>query len=268
MARRAVVAGQFYPARSAQLEKELSSLLAPVTKKYDAIGVVAPHAGYIYSGSVAGTVYASLKKVNPTAVILGPNHTGYGEKFSLMSSESWITPLGEVKIDKELSDEILKTSRLIKEDSLAHRSEHSIEVQLPFLQRLRADIRIVPIVISCADITLLTAAGKDIANAIKKLKRDCLIIASSDMTHYEDQQAAKSKDSKAIDAILRLDESELVRRVERYGISMCGYAPTSVMLTASKELGAEKAELIKYQTSGDVSGDYSAVVGYAGLIIG
>jgi len=267
MVRKPVVAGQFYPGKSARLQEEVASLIKPAVKKRPAIGVVAPHAGYMYSGVVAGYVYASIEEIKPTAVIIGPNHTGYGSRFSLMSNEDWATPLGTVKVDKELAGRILETSQLAEEDASAHAHEHSVEVQLPFLQRLKPDIRFVPIVVSSTDIKALVGFGRELADAIKKSGKDALIVASSDMTHYESHQAAKSKDSRAIDAILKLDEAELVKRVEQYDISMCGYAPTAIMLAASKELGAKKAELIKYQTSGEASGDYSSVVGYAGIIV-
>ena len=267
MVRKPVVAGQFYPGRNAQLKEEVESLMKPASKKSSAIGIVAPHAGYVYSGSVAGCVYASIREVKPTAIIIGPNHTGYGEKFSLMSTEDWATPLGQVKIDKELASQITKASRLIKEDALAHSHEHSIEVQLPFLQVLKPDIKIVPIVVAYAKAEDLTRAGEDIAEAVKASGKAVTIVASSDMTHYEIHESAKSKDSKAIDAILKLDEKELIRVVKEYDISMCGWAPTAIMLAAAKQMGAKKAELIKYQTSGDTSGDYSSVVGYAGIIV-
>lgn len=267
MVRKAVVAGQFYSGRRSQLEKEVTSLMKCPLGKYSAVGIVAPHAGYMYSGGVAGNVYASIKNLKESVVIIGPNHTGLGEQFSLMSTENWMTPLGEVAVDDELAKMILKTSQLIKEDKVAHTEEHSIEVQLPFLQKLKPNVKIVPITVSFADIDTLTAVAGDIVRAIKKIKIKPLIIASSDMTHYEDQESAKSKDLKAIDSILNMDEAGLVRRVKEYNISMCGCAPAAIMLIISKELGAGTAKLIKYQTSGDISGDYSSVVGYAGIIV-
>lgn len=266
MTRKAVVAGQFYSGRAPQLNKELDALIDDKPKKISALGAMVPHAGYMYSGPVAGKVYGCLR-IKPTVIILGTNHTGYGEQFSLMSTDSWSTPLGDVAVDKELSAEIIKTSRLIKEDKAAHTLEHSIEVQVPFLQKLKPDVRIVPIVISHADIDTLVAIGIDIAKAIKVSKKDCMVISSSDMTHYEDHKSAKLKDSHAIDAILRLDERELMKTVARENITMCGAAPTASMLACCKELGAKKAELVIYQTSGDISGDFSSVVGYAGIVI-
>lgn len=267
--RKPVVAGQFYPGTAQGLEKQLSGWIDKSVQKTDAKGAVMPHAGYIYSGQVAA---ATIFKINAkkTYIILGPNHSGMGTAFSLMSKDDWQTPLGQVAVDKKLSGEILANTKFIKEDSLAHVYEHSIEVQLPLLQYLyKSDFKIVPIIIASADPHALKAVGRELALAIKKEKMEdeVLIIASSDMTHYESQQDAEAKDKKAIDAILRLDEDLLFKRVKEEDISMCGYAPTMVMLSAVKLLGAKGAQLVKYQTSGQVSNDYSAVVGYAGIII-
>ena len=267
MVRKAVVAGQFYSGRRSQLEKEVTSLMKCPLGKYSAVGIVAPHAGYMYSGGVAGNVYASIKNLKESVVIIGPNHTGLGEQFSLMSTENWMTPLGEVAVDDELAKMILKTSQLIKEDKFAHTEEHSIEVQLPFLQKLKPNVKIVPITVSFADIDTLTAVAGDIVRAIKKIKIKPLIIASSDMTHYESHESAKKKDKLAMDQILELNTNKFLEQIGKYNISMCGYAPTSVMMSAALKLGAKKAELIKYMTSGETSGDYSSVVGYAGLVI-
>lgn len=268
MIRKPAVAGQFYSGSRGSLLKEVESLIDRSAEKEDAIGVVSPHAGYVYSGAVAGAALSSIKP-KPTYIIMGPNHTGLGGQFSLSASDSFETPLGEVKIDKILKDLIKKNSRYIKEDEYAHSREHSIEVQLPFLQILQKDFGIVPIVISYADIGVYQDIGRSIANAIKelKLKKDITIIASSDMTHYEPYEIVKEKDSKAIEAILELDENKLVDRIDKLNISMCGYAPCAILLVAAKELGAKKAKLIKYQTSGEASGDYSSVVGYAGVRI-
>ncbi len=268
MIRQPVVAGQFYPASKETLRKTVESLTDLSAKKEDAIGILSPHAGYIYSGAVAGSVFGAI---NPktTYVIMGPNHTGLGKPFGLATDESWKTPLGEVKLDTVLAGEIRKNSRYIKDDELSHSSEHSIEVQLPFLQCIQKDFKFVPITISYATLDVYTAIGIEIADSIKNLKlaRDVAIIASSDMTHYESQESAKRKDSAAIDSVLKLDERKLVENISRLDISMCGYAPTAIMIVAAKRLGARRAKLVKYQTSGDASGDYSSVVGYAGIII-
>lgn len=267
--REPVVAGQFYPGTRAGIEKVFKGFVNRAEKKEDAKGVVMPHAGYGYSGRVAGATISAVN-LKSTYLILGPNHTGMGTAFGLMSNEDWQTPLGEVGVDKKLAQAILSSSRFIKEDKLAHTEEHSIEVQIPFLQYCSsADFKILPLVIASADLNALQNVGKELAQAIKKIgiENDVLIIASSDMTHYESQQSAEKKDKLAIEAILKLDEGLLLKRVREMDISMCGFAPTIIMLTATKELGATKARLVKYQTSGDASGDYSAVVGYAGIVV-
>jgi hypothetical protein len=184
-----------------------------------------------------------------------------------MTEGIWKTPLGEVEIDSELGKQILARCRHLEEDHVAHLYEHSIEVQIPFLQYFKRDVKIVPIILSHSTGATYKEIGKGIAEAIKRSKKKAVIIASSDMTHYEPQQSASRKDAKAIEAILELNEDELLRRVEELNISMCGYAPTVSLISAAKELGAKEAELVKYQTSGDITGDYSSVVGYAGMII-
>lgn len=266
MKRNPAVAGQFYPLRAASIEKQVFEFIDKTAKKTNAIGIVSPHAGYIYSGPVAGSVYSKIE-LKPTYIILGPNHTGRGKQFSIMSEGTWVMPQGEVEIDSDLAKGLLRKSEFIEEDFLAHAYEHSIEVQLPFLQYFKEAFKFVPIIVSYAEGHIYQALGKEVAKVIKDSKKDVLIIASSDMTHYEAQEDARSKDMKAIEAILKLDEEELIKRVEEFDISMCGYAPVCVMLSAAKELGAKNAELVKYQTSGDTSGDYSSVVGYASIIV-
>lgn len=266
MIREAVVAGQFYPGTAQSLNRQIESMVDKKARKEKAIGVVAPHAGYIYSGFVAGCVYSSVD-ITDTVVILGPNHTGIGAAISLYKKGKWRTPLGEVEIDAELADEILESSKSAKEDESAHSYEHSLEVQLPFMQYFKKDLKIVPMVLSPAGLEAYEDLAQAIASAIKKRKKDILIVASSDMTHYEPHQAAKEKDKIAIEAILNLDAKQLLEKVHRYNISMCGSVPTAVMLMAAKALGAKSANLVKYQTSGDASGDYNAVVGYAGIIV-
>jgi AmmeMemoRadiSam system protein B/AmmeMemoRadiSam system protein A len=224
-----------------------------------------PHAGYIYSGPVAGATISKIR-LRDTFIILGPNHTGLGKAFSIMTQGFWRTPLGDVEIDSELARNIATLSSYLEKDSDAHRYEHSIEVQLPFLQYFKKNIKFVPIILAQADGAVYKEIGKAIARAVKKLKREVIIIASSDMTHYESQASAKEKDNRAIEAMLALNEDELMDRVERLKISMCGFAPAISLITAAKALGAEKAELVRYQTSGDTTGDHSSVVGYAGLI--
>ena len=266
MVREPVVAGQFYPGSPSQLKTMIQGMVDEQAIKEEVIGLVSPHAGYIYSGPVAGAVISRIK-FKDTFIIIGPNHTGRGEPLSIMTQGTWETPLGEVEIDSELGKQILATSSHLQEDSMAHQYEHSIEVQLPFLQYFKEDIKIVPIVLAYSSGDTYKEIGKELAQAIKDLNKEVVILASSDMTHYEPQESAQRKDNKAIEAILDLDEAELLQRVSELNISMCGYAPAVCLISAAKELGATTAELIKYQTSGDVTGDYAAVVGYAGIVI-
>ena len=266
MVRNPVVAGQFYPASTSALKEMIEMYVDEKVEKEEVIGVVSPHAGYVYSGPVAGAVISRVK-FKDTFIILGPNHTGRGKPVSIMTEGTWQTPLGEVEIDTELGKRILASSGYLQEDPLAHQYEHSIEVQLPFLQYFKPDIRIVPITYAYASGAAYQEIGRKIARAIKDLNREVVIMASSDMTHYEPQESAQKKDMQAIEAILDLNEEELLRRVGELNISMCGYAPAVSLISAAKELGAKGAELVMYQTSGDTSGDYSSVVGYAGITI-
>jgi len=266
MMRNPVVAGQFYPASASELKRMLKGMVEEKAKKQEALGVISPHAGYIYSGAVAGATISQIK-FKDTFIIMGPNHTGRGRPFSIMTEGSWQTPLGEVEIDSALGKQILANSRYLEEDFLAHLGEHSIEVQLPFLQYFNTEFKLVPIVLAYAGGAIYKEIGKALARAVKESGREVVIIASSDMTHYEPQASAQRKDNQAIEAVLALDEDELLRRVDKFDISMCGFAPAVSLIVAAKELGAKGAELVKYQTSGDTTGDYSSVVGYAGIII-
>jgi len=266
MIRNPVVAGQFYPGAASQLRAMIETLVDKTAVKEEVIGLVSPHAGYIYSGPVAGATISRIK-FKGTFIIMGPNHTGLGKPLSIMTEGTWSTPLGEVEIDSELGKKLLSISNHLQEDHVAHLREHSIEVQLPFLQYFKKDIKIVPIVFAYSAGSIYKEIGREIAQAIKELNKEVVIIASSDMTHYEPQESAQRKDNQAIEAILDLNEDELLRRVEELNISMCGYAPVVSLISAAKELGATGAELVRYQTSGDTSGDYSSVVGYAGILI-
>ena len=266
MIRNPVVAGQFYPGSASQLKEMIRGMVDEKATKEEVIGLVSPHAGYPYSGPVAGATISRIK-FKDTFIIIGPNHTGRGKPLSIMTEGTWETPLGQVEIDSELAKQILAASSHLEEDYPAHQYEHSIEVQLPFLQYFKPDIRLVPIILAYHNGATYKAIGKDIAKAIKELNKRVVIMASSDMTHYEPQESAQKKDAKAIEAVLDLNEDELLKRVDELNISMCGYAPTASLIAAAKELGATSAELVKYQTSGDTTGDYSAVVGYAGIII-
>lgn len=269
MIREPAVAGQFYPESENTLLKTVKALLSTRPEVLEnAIGALSPHAGYIYSGSVAGRVFASIKPKS-TYIILGPNHTGLGSPFSISSAGAWKTPLGQIGIAFDVVQKIKNICPLIREDDSAHIYEHSIEVQLPFLQALQKEFKIVPIVISHTKPDLYIETGSALAQAVKdmRIEDDVMIIASSDMTHYESQSSAAEKDHIAIKAILDMDCEKLIHDIQKFDITMCGYAPAAVMLQAAKILGAKKSRLIMYQTSGDISGDYASVVGYAGIII-
>ncbi|MFH1552118.1 MAG: AmmeMemoRadiSam system protein B [Candidatus Omnitrophota bacterium] len=265
MARNPVVSGQFYPGDKETLLKELGGMIPDCSEKINAVGAIVPHAGYVYSGYVAGEVYAKLKP-KTTYIILGPNHTGYGERFA-SCAESWSTPLGPVDVDKDLLAEMMRETGLIVEDSSAHAFEHSIEVQLPFIQKTSPEASIVPITVQYGNLSEYQELALAITSAIKKKNRDAIIIASSDMTHYESRKVAKEKDKKAIQAVLDLDAEKLLNVVEKNNISMCGYIPAGIMLMCAKSMGAKKAELVKYSDSGEMTGDTLQVVGYAGMIV-
>jgi len=266
MIRTPVVAGQFYPQTEASLKKMISKMVDADSEKQEIKGMVLPHAGFVYSGYVAGLTVSKAILKN-TVIILGTNHTGRGEPFGIMVNGKWKTPLGEVKVDSEIAKSILKHSQLLKEDNACHLYEHSIEVQLPFLQYLKNDIKIVPIMISGSDIKTYQELGNAISQGFRKVGRSAVFVSSTDFTHYETKDSAEKKDRLAINAILGLDEAGLFNTVKENNISMCGVAPTCTLISVCKNIGATKAGLVKYQTSGDVSGDYSSVVGYAGMIL-
>jgi AmmeMemoRadiSam system protein B/AmmeMemoRadiSam system protein A len=266
MIRQAAYAGQFYPGNKAQLRTMIESFVDKTAVKEEVVGLLAPHAGYIYSGPVVGAVLSRVK-LTDTVIILGPNHTGRGVPFSLASEGTWATPLGKVEIDSELAEKLLRNSKYLQKDEEAHEQEHSLEVEIPFLQYFKPEIKIVPIILASGDGKVLKEIGLEIAQTIAELKKDVVIFASSDMNHYESQKVAQKKDRMAIDAVLNLDGPELLKRLRQQDISMCGYAPAFVMITAARELGAGKPELVKYMTSGDTTGEYNQVVGYAGIIV-
>jgi len=266
MIRKPVVAGSFYPASPSKLEEMITGMVDDSAPREEVVGLICPHAGYIYSGLVAGAAISRIRFTD-TFIIMGPNHTGLGKPFSIMTSGTWETPLGNVEIDAELAQKLAGNSSYLEEDINAHLREHSIEVQIPFLQHFKKDVRIVPIVLSHASGSIYKEIGLEIAEVLNGLERDVIILASSDMTHYEPEEQARRKDSSAIEAILRLDEDELLERIAEQNITMCGYAPVVALISAAKAMEARRAELVRYQTSGESSGDYSSVVGYAGLII-
>jgi len=273
-----VVAGQFYAGTKSALLKQIEECYTsdhgpgkiPKARAgpRKIIGLVSPHAGYMYSGPVAAHGFARMAEDGcpKSVIIMGPNHTGAGSGVSMMISGRWSTPLGEVRIDAELGDEIKLASDIIDVDSVAHTYEHSIEVQIPFLQHLFGEkFKIVPICMMLQDERSSTDVGDAIAKASKG--KDVVIVASTDFTHYESQRSAIEKDKKVIDRILAMDSIGVVRTVDEFGVTMCGYGPVSAMLQAAKKLGAKKAELLKYATSGDTSGPMEQVVGYASIAV-
>jgi len=266
MIRQPAVAGQFYTGDGRKLRAELESLITirPVREKV--MGIVAPHAGYMYSGAVAGDVYGRIE-IPATVIVLGPNHHGFGARAALYPDGEWLTPLGNVQIDIRLAELIGKHSPLVEDDSTAHHYEHSLEVQVPFLQFIRPDVRIVPLCLGLGDFASCRLLGEGISLAIREYGEDTLIVASSDMTHYESAAAARAKDNLAIREILGLNPEGLLKVCRSEGITMCGVVPATVMLVAALELGATKAELVRYATSGDVTGDNRQVVAYAAFTV-
>lgn len=265
MIREPVVSGQFYPSLPADLSKIIESFKPAHPQKLSAKAVILPHAGYVYSGKVAVVTLAKVI-LKRRIVILGTNHSGLGEQFSLYPNGSWRIPLGEIPIDEELAGKILEAGKYIRADTMAHKFEHSIEVELPILKYMMKDFKFVPISCMPGSLAEYRAVGQQIYEGIKDLKEEVLLVASSDMSHYEPDARARRKDRMAIEAILNLDEDELIRRVERENISMCGIAPVAILLVCSKLMKVKKVQVVMYQTSGDTTGDYTSVVGYLGAV--
>src|SRR5438046_1373408 len=262
------VAGSFYEASPDRLRAQVKDCFAKTDappSKESFIGAVVPHAGLMYSGHVAAAFY-SRAELPKRFIILCPNHTGAGHFAAINREGAWRTPLGDVKIDTPLADALMSRTSLLSEDARAHVREHSLEVQLPFLQQLVGEFTFVPICLGAHRYDYCETIGHAIAEVIAH-ERDVVIIASSDLNHYEDQKSTLRKDQLAIDAVLALDPRELWRVVDEYDVSMCGFIPTTTMLLAAKELGATRAELIRHATSGDINGDYTHVVGYASILI-
>ncbi len=266
MLRKAAVAGRFYPAKSEALRNAIAGYLSPSETKKKALGIIVPHAGYVYSGHVAGAVFSTIE-IPERLIILCPNHTGRGDPLSIMSSGEWEIPFGKVKIDSELSGKLKHHCHLLTENAGAHKLEHSLEVQLPFIYYLKQSSQFVPISIGTGGFALLERLGKAIAETVKALPEEVLIIASSDMNHYESDETTRRKDKLAIDRILALDPKGLYEIIRSEGISMCGFGPAIAMLYGTSYAAERHAELVRYATSGDVSGDRAQVVGYAGIAV-
>jgi len=275
--RRPCQAGAFYAGTAESLKKQIEDCflhelgpgkIAEVAKAgpRHMVGLVCPHAGYMYSGPVAAHAYyrLALDGKPDVVVLLGPNHTGYGSALAVMNEGFWTTPLGDVEVDGESANRIVQESHIVDVDDSAHSFEHSIEVQLPFLQYLYgSQFKIVPICFLMQDLT----SAREVGHALTKVLagKNALIIASSDMTHYEPHQRAEKKDRLALKALEEMDEAKFYSTIEAYNMSVCGYGPIATLIAAAKILGAKEAKLLCYKTSGDVTGDYSSVVGYAAV---
>ena len=264
--RKPAVAGAFYPADPADLLREIRTFTPQESIKTSCWACVVPHAGYMYSGHVAGAVYSRMH-LPKRLVLLGPNHTGAGQPLAIMSTGAWLTPLGEAQIDEPLARELVARFPFLHEDSEAHRKEHCLEVQLPFLQALLSEFSFVPVVIGTGRLDVLLDFGQALSELVRSHGADVLVLCSSDMNHYEPDDVTRVKDAYAIEKILALDAFGLHDVVARKHITMCGVAPTIAMVAAARNLGAQRAELVKYATSAEVSGDRDYCVGYAGVVV-
>jgi len=231
-------------------------------------GLISPHAGYEFSGPVAAFSYLELAEdgVPETVLILCPNHTGMGSGLSTMTEGSWLTPLGEVPIDTEFAEKLVSNYPLLDDEPSAHLREHSCEVQLPFLQELGQDFKLVPICMMMQDLETSQELGRAIAATVDELDRDMVVIASTDFTHQMPHEVAEAQDAKVLEAIETFDEEEMIKRIITNNVTMCGYGPVATTMAASKAMGARDARILKYATSGDTSGNYTSVVGYGSAL--
>jgi len=264
--RKAAVAGQFYPGTAQAVKAALSELVDELEDKERVLAAVSPHAGWQYSGRGAGMLFSRIK-IPKDVIVLCPNHRGLGSNVGIMTEGAWELPTGEVKINESLAGRILDRCDLVSDDPSSHYAEHSLEVQLPFIQHFRPDFLLTPISISRLDYQACEELGMALANAVVDEGADALVVASSDMTHFESAEAAEKKDRMAIDRILELDPEGLYDTVTKNRISMCGMIPAAVMLVYAKKRGATEARLVDYRNSGDATGDYREVVAYASIIV-
>lgn len=264
--RKACVAGRFYPGSKTALAEQIASYLFEAPKKEDAIALICPHAGYMYSGAIAGQAFSSVN-IPDKIILIGPNHTGLGPDASVMPSGTWEIPTGKVEIDEVLASKVLASSTLFRADFEAHIMEHSLEVQLPFIHALNPSAKIVPVTVMGANVKECEEMGKALAKVVSKAKERVLLLVSSDMNHYESDHATRVKDRVAIERVEALDAKGLIGVAAKQDITMCGVLPTAIAICAAKTLGAKKGRLVSYATSGEVSGDMDEVVGYAGMII-
>ena len=268
------VAGMFYPNEKKELKKVIKECflhnfgpgkIPPSNIKKKIFGVICPHAGYVYSGPIACNSFYEISSDLPSLFILiGPNHWGIGSNVATMIDTKWETPLGEVEVDSEIAEEISKLTDVIEIDNFSHSREHSLEVQIPMLQEIASNFKIVPIVLINQSKEIAIKVGTAVAQIAQKNK--VMIIGSSDFTHYELNEFAHKQDSALIEPILELDVDRFYDVLHKKDISACGYGAIASTMTACKEIGATKGELLKYATSGDISGDKSSVVGYGSII--
>ena len=267
MVRLPAVAGRFYPSDAAELSAQINEYIVPTNglASRNVKACLVPHAGLMYSGHVAGAVFSSIR-VPKKIVLLGVRHRPPGSPAAIVSQGAWRTPLGDAHIDHELADKLRAACPLLTEDALAHSKEHSLEVEIPFLQTLAPDFRFVPIALGTAHFETMVSVGEAIGAVLAAEKQEVLLVTSSDLNHYEDDATTRMKDRKAIEQLLSMDARGLYDVCRKEDISMCGLGPAVGMLTALQVLKASNAELVRYATSADRGGDPSAVVGYAGMV--
>ena len=265
MVRKPAVAGMFYPGDGVRLRAEVERLLQPAEKKRKVLGIIAPHAGYTYSGGCAGSIFGKVK-VPDTVIILGVNHRGFGHPFAIDGNDAWQTPMGDIPVAVDLAQSLALESGVFAIDNVASAQEHSLEVQVPFIQAANPQARILPITIASGNLEKLLAGGSELGEVLIG-SDNVLVVASTDMSHYIDAETAKKKDMKAIERILELDPEGLLKTVAREGITMCGVSPTVMMLAAAVKAGARDADVVEYTHSGKVSGDFSEVVAYLSMMI-
>jgi AmmeMemoRadiSam system protein B len=271
------VAGMFYPSNSRDLRDLINEsfhnsrfgpgMMPPKRIKRKIYGIVSPHAGYVYSGAVAANGYYEISSIDfENTIMIGPNHYGIGSGVALAKRAEWETPFGEIEVNSDLSMKLYKKSDIIDFDDFAHSKDHCLEVQLPFLQYINNNFKIVPIILRMQDIETAHEIGNEIADTLTEEGDKTLLIASSDFTHYESNNEAHRKDNELIKSILNLDINKFYTVLERWDVSACGYGAIASIMVAAKSLGATRGELLTYATSGDVTGDTSAVVGYASIV--
>lgn len=260
------VAGVFYPERAQSLGDLVDRLVGPHRNRHRVVAAVVPHGGYLSSGTVAAEIYGRID-VPPVAVIVGPDHAGTGKPWSIVKKGSWETPLGCLPVDEKLAQSILRGAPDLQSDPHAHRDEHAVELQLPFLQRAGKIRSFVPMAVAGGDAAAAQQLGAGIAQAIRGFESGVLLIASAHMSNYEPKERSQAQDPGTIQRIVHLDEMGLLKRVEERSLSMCGAFATAVCLSAAKQLGASNGFLVAYSTGEDFFGEESPVSGYAGILI-